>query len=260
MRTVRLYLDLLWMDLYARSQYRVDFLLGLSTSLLEHGVTLGTLWLIFQQVPSLGGWNNAQAAVLYSLLSLCMGLVNLLAPGLRMLPYLVEQGELDGILVLPASPYVQMLPRFSPNAAGDLLLGIAVLAISGRASGILWTPLSLLFLLFSVVCGTAVLLGLLTAVYSLSFWVRKPGITHGVEELAQMARYPAGIYPRWVQIVITWVFPVTFASYYPAAVLTKATAPSPGYPLLALGATAMAVGAGVILWRLGLRKYEGSGS
>lgn len=260
MRTIRLYLDLLWLDFYARSQYRTDFFIGLMTAVLLHAGTLGTLWLIFLRVPALGGWNAPQAAVLYALFSIAMGLVNLLGAGLRDLPNQIEQGELDGILILPANPYFQMLPRFNPMSLGDILIGVVVLAAGSGPAGVRWTVPSLLYCLLAVLCGAAILMGLLTTVYSLAFWVRQPGVTGGVEQLMQLARYPSGIYPRWVQILITWVFPVAFASFFPAGVLTRATQISLLQGLLAVPVAALAVGAGVLTWTRGLRRYEGTGS
>ncbi|MGE5675164.1 MAG: ABC transporter permease [Mycobacterium leprae] len=260
MKTVRLYFDLLWLDLYARTQYRADFVTGIFSSMLQHAVTLGTLWLIFARVSALGGWSAAQAAVLYALFSLVMGLVNALGSGVRQLPNMVEQGDLDNILILPASPYIQLLPRFNPFALGDLLLGVALLAVTAPSAHIRWTPPILLYLIVAVVCGVAIQLGLLTVIYSASFWLRQPAATYGAESLSQLARYPAGIFPRWVQILITWVFPVAFASVYPAGVLTGAGGISLRYGLVVVPVAAACIGAGALVWRLGLRKYEGTGS
>ncbi|HWI63934.1 MAG TPA: ABC-2 family transporter protein [Symbiobacteriaceae bacterium] len=260
MRTIGLYFDLLWLDFQARSQYRVDFFIGIGAAVLQHTVTLATLWVIFGKVPALGGWNGAQAAVLYALFTMAMGLVNLTGSGLRELPGLVEQGELDGLLILPANPYFQLLPRFNPASLGDVLLGVAILVVGAGPAGIQWSPGAVVYCIIAVLCGTAVLLGLLTGLYALAFWVRQPGVTHGVEELTQLARYPTGIYPRWVQILITWIFPVSFASFYPAAVLTRVGSVPLWQGALALPAAGLAAGLGAWLWHRGLRAYEGAGS
>lgn len=260
MRTIKLYLNLLWLDLQVRTQYRADFLIGMGAALLQHSVTLATLWLIFAKVPVLGGWNASQAAVLYALFSLAMGLVNLAGSGLRELPWMVDQGELDSLLIQPVNPFAQLLPRFNPMSLGDLATGAVVLVLSAGPAGIHWSPVTVLFCLLAIFCGAAVLLGILIAVYSLSFWVHQPGLSGGVEQMTQLAQYPANIYPRWIQVLITWVFPVTFASFYPAAVLTQAQAMPLPMGLLAVPIAAAALGLGAWLWHLGLSKYEGTGA
>lgn len=260
MRSVVLYVDLLKMQLVARGQYRADFLTGVAASILQHMATLGTLWLIFAQVPALGGWNVAQAVVLYGVFSLTLGLTNFLASGLRDLPTMVRQGELDGFLVQPASAYVQLLPRLNLNAISDVVVSLTVLLGAAQSAGVRWTLPVAAYALLAVVCGTAIFLGFLTAVYSISFWSPYPGLMAGVEGLTQLARFPAGIYPRWLQAIITWVFPVAFAGHYPAAVLTGAEAVPWWMALAGLGLAAAALGAGAFMWRWGLSRYEGSGN
>lgn len=260
MRSVFLYLDLLRMQLVARGQYRVDFLTGVVASVLQHMATLGTLWLIFAQVPALGGWNVAQAAVLYGFFSLTLGLTNVLASGLRELPGLVRQGELDGFLVQPASAYVQLLPRLNLNAISDVVVSLTVLLGAAQTAGVRWTLPLAAYALLAVLCGTAIFLGFLTAVYSISFWTPYPGLMGGLEGLTQLARFPAGIYPRWLQVIITWVFPVAFTAHFPAAALTGAEAVPWWSALAGLGMAAAAIGAGAAMWRWGLSRYEGAGN
>lgn len=260
MRNLRLYFDLLWFDLLARSQYRADFVIGILATALQHATSLATLWLVFRQVSALGGWSASQAMLLYGLFSLGLGLVNLLGGGLRWLPGMVESGELDGILVQPAGPLVQLLPRFNPGALGDLLVGVSVLVLAAGPAGVAWTPLTVIFCVLAVITGAGILMGVLTAVYSLAFWVHQPGITHGIEEMTQLGRYPAGIYPRWIQILMTWIFPVAFASYYPAAVLTGASGVPLWVGLMGVPMAAVTLAAGALAWRLGLTRYEGTGS
>lgn len=260
MHQLRTYLDLLRIQLLSRSQYRVDFWIGIVSSLLQHGATLAVLWLIFAQVPALGGWTVYQAMVLYGYFSLCVGLANVLANGLRELPQLVLQGELDGILVLPASPYVQLLPRLDLSALGDVAIALVVLISSAAAAGVSWSPLIAAQALLGVVSGTAILVGFMTGLYALAFWVRYPQLMHGLEGLTHLAQYPVTVYPPWLRAIITWVIPVAFASYYPAAQLTGAEAmPAWGWSG-GIAAAVTAVCCGRLLWHIGLRKYEGTGS
>ncbi len=260
MRQLRTYLDLLRIQLISRSQYRADFWIGIFSSLLYHATTLAVIWLIFIQVPVLGGWNVYQAAVLYGFFSLCMGLANLLASGLRQLPQLVLQGELDGVVVLPASPYVQLLPQLNLPAMGDVVVALVVLISSAGSAGVSWTLLAAAHALLWVVCGTAILIAFMTGLYAMAFWVSYPHLMQGLEGLTHLARYPASVYPPWLRALVTWVFPVAFASHYPALQLTGAEGVPPwGW----VGGVAAALGTmfvSSLLWRAGLRRYEGAGS
>lgn len=104
MRELRTHVDLLRIQLVARSQYRADFWIGISAAVLQHGATLAVLWLVFAQVPDLGGWNVYQAAVLYGFFSLCLGLANLLASGLRNCPNWCFRGSWRASWCCPPAP------------------------------------------------------------------------------------------------------------------------------------------------------------
>ena len=43
--------------------------------------------------------------------------------------------------------------------------------------------------------------------------------------LFQMARYPVGMYPGWLRLVLTWIVPVGVITTVPAQALTGALSP-----------------------------------
>jgi ABC-2 type transport system permease protein len=83
--------------------------------------------------------------------------------------------------------------------------------------------------------------------------VRKLTKTYRVPE-----RYPVGLYPGWLRLVLTWIVPVGVMTTVPAEALTGTV--SPGM-LLGSGllATALLVGASA-LFRFGLRRYASASS
>lgn len=141
-----------------------------------------------------------------------------------------------------------------------MVVSLTVLLGAAQTAGVRWTLPMAVYALLAVLCGTAIFLGFLTAVYSICFWTPYPGLMGGLEGLTQLARFPAGIYPRWLQGIITWVFPVAFTGHVPAAVLTGAEAVPWWTVLASLGMAAAALGAGAIMWRWGLSRYEGAGN
>ena len=76
--------------------------------------------------------------------------------------------------------------------------------------------------------------------------------------LLQMARYPLGLYPGWVRLVLTWVVPVGMVTTVPAQALTGDLTPE-----LLLGSVGLAavffVGAST-LFGVGLRRYSSASS
>jgi ABC-2 type transport system permease protein len=69
-------------------------------------------------------------------------------------------------------------------------------------------------------------------------------------------RWPVSIYPRWLQVGLTFIIPVAFAVTIPAEALTSRLS-----PLILLGTFAL-TGFFVVLarfiWHLGLNNYSGA--
>jgi ABC-2 type transport system permease protein len=65
-----------------------------------------------------------------------------------------------------------------------------------------------------------------------------------------------GIYPRWLQVGLTFIIPVAFAVTIPAEALTSKLTPT----ILAgtFGLTIMFSLVARIIWRLGLKNYSGA--
>ena len=73
-----------------------------------------------------------------------------------------------------------------------------------------------------------------------------------------MARYPVGLYPGWLRLVLTWVVPVGVMTTVPAQALTGSLSPGALLGACAL-ALALLVGASA-LFRTGLRRYASASS
>ncbi|MCX6032974.1 MAG: ABC-2 family transporter protein [Chloroflexi bacterium] len=74
----------------------------------------------------------------------------------------------------------------------------------------------------------------------------------------QMARYPVGIYPGWLRLVLTWVVPVGLMTTAPAQALAGDLAPATLLGSVALVAALLV--AASLLFRTGLRRYASASS
>jgi hypothetical protein len=102
--------------------------------------------------------------------------------------------------------------------------------------------------------GTAALL----AFTGLIFWSLGFLFTWLFNSIFQMARYPVGLYPGWLCLVLTWVVPVGVMTTVPAQALTGELSAGMLIGSAAM-ATALLVGASA-LFRFGLRRYASASS
>jgi ABC-2 type transport system permease protein len=106
--------------------------------------------------------------------------------------------------------------------------------------------------------GIVVLYAILLAFTAVIFW--SPGLllTWVFGGIMQMARYPVGLYPGGLRLLLTWVVPVGLITTVPAEALTGRLAPGMLAGSVAL-ALALLVGASA-LFQIGLRRYASASS
>jgi ABC-2 type transport system permease protein len=73
-----------------------------------------------------------------------------------------------------------------------------------------------------------------------------------------MARYPLGLYPGWLRLVLTWVVPVGVMTTVPAQALTGEL--PVGVLIGSVGLAAGLFAAASALFRFGLRRYASASS
>jgi ABC-2 type transport system permease protein len=110
--------------------------------------------------------------------------------------------------------------RWEPLALFDLALGIGVLgAALARMPGAV-TSENVLGFAIMLGAGLVILYAILLTFTAMIF--KSPGFffTWIFNALIQMARYPLGLYPEWLRLILTWLVPVGIITTIPAEALT----------------------------------------
>jgi len=112
-------------------------------------------------------------------------------------------------------------------------------------------PLALLLM------GSIVIYCFWLIITSTAFWiVRVDEIVNLFQGVYAAGRWPVGIYPRWLQVGLTFIIPVAFAVTIPAEALTSRLT-----PLILAGTCALTIFFVIlarVIWRLGLKNYSGA--
>lgn len=263
MRYLRLLREFIRASAQQEMAYRANFFIGLLHSLLNLGTGILGLVVLFGQVESLHGWDfPATLALLgvYLTVGALRGLV--IGPSLEALAGLGQEvmtGNFDFSLLRPVN--VQFLASFRHwrlFSLLDLALGLGVLGIAVSRPGQSLSVQQALSFLVALSAALAILYALLLALTAMVFW--SPGFlfTWVFDGIFQMARYPVGIYPGWLRLVLTWVIPIGVITTVPAQALTG-NAP---WSLLA-GSVLLAaalVTAASLLFQRALRRYSSASS
>jgi ABC-2 type transport system permease protein len=260
------YPSLYWLFLKNRlkilMEYRANFLIGATSTIMMQGAGLLTVWVVMSQIPDLNGWTLPQILLIYGMITLAKSINHMFADNLWTLGRdYVRTGQFDRFMVRPVDPLFHLLAdRFCHDGIGNFLVGAALVAIAAGRLGISWSPGTVLYFVVMVISGGVIFIALNLATAVSAFWILDSvPVTRVVFEMHEFAKYPLNIYPRGIGLILTWAIPFGFASFYPAAYLM-------GEPLplwLAYGAPVMAV---VLLflalrvWRFGLRHYGSTGT
>jgi len=122
----------------------------------------------------------------------------------------------------------------------------------------------LIYLIFAIIGGILIQSSSMILIGSLSFWMLRSAEFGDIVyyDIRSMTQYPLGIFPKWIQFILTFIFPWAFINYYPSLILLNKVETTME---LLLGLLTPVVGAGMLvlsLWvfKRGLRKYSGAGN
>ncbi len=259
------YLELYWYFLMQRfkilMEYRVNFVIGASSTFILQIAGLLTIWVIMAQIPSLNGWSLSEILLVYGLLTLSKSITHMFADNLWTVGQdYIRTGDFDRFLVRPIDPLFHLLAdRFCHDGIGNFLVGAALVAQSTAALGIAWTPLNLDYLVIAVLTGGAIFIALNLITSVSAFWIMDSiAVTQVIFNLHEFAKYPLSIYNRGIGVLLTWVIPYGLASFYPASYLLGRDIG----PLVWIGPLVAAVLLilSYRLWLFGLTHYSSTGS
>jgi len=229
--------------------YRGAFLMQIFGMILNNAMLLFFWWVLFNRLPSLGGWNLSRVMILYGVVAFGFGAANVVCGNGFRVAQIITSGDLDYYLALPADPLIHLLvSRMSLSAWGDMIFGLAVFMIGGRWQN---TPL---FLLLGILTGV-VIVAFAVIVGSLAFWMGNADnlATQAINALITFGLYPAEIFPRMIQVLLYTLIPAAFVGSVPARLLSDFSWGR--LAMLTAFTGGIALGARTI-FRWGLRRYE----
>lgn len=243
--------------------YRANFWISVLHSTLNLGTGVLGVVVLFGQVDTIRGWDLASTLAILGVYLTISALRKLfIGPSLESLAGMdgeVWSGKLDFTLVRPVDIQFQASFRYwQPLALIDLAFGLGILGVASWQLGQVLTLGRLIAFLVALIAGLITMYAVLLAFAGLVFW--SPGFlfTWIFDSLFQMGRYPVGLYPGWLQLILTWIVPVGIMTTFPAEALTG------NFTVwrLVIGlilSLVFLVGAS-IFFRMGLRKYGSASS
>ena len=257
------YLRLLWIFLRIGAMnelaYQANFWVQLVQSLLNLGVALAGLAVIFSHTEELGGWQPAELVALLGVFFLMSGLIGaLIQPSMQRFMEDIRLGTLDFTLTKPEDAQVLVsvgevrIWKFLDVVQGMALIAVALVEIGMRAGLVHAAGFAL-----TLAAGAAIVYSFWLVLATTAFWfIRAENILVIFQAVYSAGKYPVAIYPRWLKLAMTFLVPVAFAVTVPSEALVGRLSSEVLWGALAMAA-GMLVGARAF-WLWGVRHYSGA--
>jgi ABC-2 type transport system permease protein len=228
------------------------------------GIDFVGIWVLFQNVGDLGGFDLHEVAFLYGGSGVAFAVADLFVGRIERLGQMIRLGKLDQMLVRPVPLLVQVcadefaLRRFSRVAQAALVLAWGCTRVD-------WTPSRVLATVLMLVAATVIFVGAFVGLACIQFWTIDSAevanaFTYGGNTVTS---YPLTVFPSEVLKAMTFVVPLAFVNWYPSLYVLGREDPL-GYPdwtqWLSPVVAVLVMAVALLVWRAGVRSYRSTGS
>lgn len=266
MKFIKLYGSYLRVFLKSQMEYKVSFFSGMFANFYCYLITYLSFWVLVQSFATIAGWTFSEMTVLYGLDLLSYALAGTLYwNSVLHMEQTITQGQLDRYLLRPVGILKQLVCQyFGYTFLGQIAVTILFLATAFARLAPQMSPWVILYFFLAVIGGILIQSGAMILCGSISFWTLRSSPLAGMfyYDFRQFTRYPLSIYPRYLQFLLTFIFPWAIINYYPSLIVLGKTTT---ILEVALGLSTPLVGAGffalsVFVFYRGLRRYNSAGN
>lgn len=254
------------LSIQACFEYPMAFIGWLISNPIQFLVGFATIKFVVEEFDTLAGWDFKQLAFLYGMSVLSHGLSVLAFTKTWYMGYTILHGEMDRLRLRPMNTLFQFLVG-DINLFGltDLFPGTILFIYGCIAVDFQWTLSNTLCMICAVLGGTLIRGAVYLTFGSTTFWTKNPLHVSGFfQELFNRTNmYPLSMYPQAIQFIFTFIFPISWITFYPASEFMGMDS----MIKLPYGMAFITLGIGIVLFfiscrifKAGFKQYESAGS
>jgi ABC-2 type transport system permease protein len=261
MHTLKLLSAFLKVNIQMSLAYRADTVVHILLNLMWLGWEVLSLNIIFSNTKTLGGWGLGELIALLGVFRLVnMMMFALIWPNTEKFNQSIRDGSMDYTILQPVnSLFLVTFSRMVVWRVWELALAVVLIVIGINMSGDTITPLQILAFILLALSGTVIIYSLWIVLIALTFWFTKfdnnVTILHA---LLDAGRYPATVYPVWLQIIVTFIIPIAVATTIPLQALRGELGLDRIVIFFFVGIASFIIASRV--WKSGLKRYSGASS
>ncbi|MCZ6634281.1 MAG: ABC-2 family transporter protein [bacterium] len=239
--------------------YQINFYVQFLQSLLSLGTALAGLAIVFSHTNDLGGWRAVDILALLGVYLMVGGAIRMvIQPSMSQFMEDVRQGTLDFTLTKPEdAQFLISISQIRIWKLTDIILGLIVLGVALSKRGLEVSPFDVASFALVMITGGAIIYSFWLILATLTFWfIRITNILIIFQTMYEAGRWPIGIYPQWLRLILTFIVPIAFAVTVPAEALSgRLTLPT---LILSVALAIAMLTLSRWFWSLGIKNYSGA--
>ena len=260
-RYLSLFLVQLRTSIATALQYRANFLIEGTMSIVFFGLALLPLMVLFDQRQTVQGWDRPSALIVMAYFMGVKGVMEgMVSPSLVALVEKIRTGAFDYVLLKPVdAQFMVSSQKYEPwnvfDVIGAVVLAIYALDLRGQ-----WpTPAELGVGIALFFAGVLAMYSMWIVCAAASFWVvRLDNLVYLLGAIFDTARWPVSVFRGVWRLVFTFVIPVAVMTTFPAMALLGRLDAKTALATIA-GALAM-LAISRLVWRAAIRNYTSASS
>ncbi|WP_064610059.1 ABC transporter permease [Streptobacillus moniliformis] len=239
-----------------------NFIIGILAFLIIQISGLLFIGILYNNTSSIDEFNVYQMLALYGFAQLTKGIDHFYSDFLwNFSSNGVTRGLYDKYLVRPLNPLFQIIiEKVQFDALGEIITGISLYVYAILKLKIDINFILILKTLFFLLIGVIVYTCLKVIATSSVFYIKKGfGILNALYSISTYAKYPITIYPKVMQMILTYIFAYSLTAYYPIKYILLEKLNIYIFMKLIIIVIVLII-VTKIIWKQGEKRYESSGS
>lgn len=220
---IHLYKIILIQDLKSKMSYREDFIISTIGMICTNISGFISFWILFQNFPSILGWNYYEMLFLYGFSLLALTPVQCFFDNNWNLSNHIFSGDFIKYCLRPINIFFYYISEvFDMKGIGQFFFGLGTISYAWIKIGIPFNLKNLILLFISFISASLFMIALMNLAAATNFWMMgSTFVMIFAFKFKDYARYPVTIFNTFFRFIFTFIIPIAFIAYYPSLFFLK---------------------------------------
>jgi len=241
--------------------FRGDFFIWALVELFWMTVNILMISVIYSHTKTVAGWSKYEMMLLVGTSLLIQRfLMGFFWSSIFEMGRNIRTGHFDFFLAQPGNIlFMASTRKIDLDGLVNSFVAMGVVAYAAHRLGLQPSALDLALYAVMIFCGLIIHYSVLVLSVSVAFWATSSQGLEGIYfTLSEFSRLPRAAFRGLASVVFVWMLPVVVVSNAPASTLLHGF--QPGWAVALLAAALVWLGAAILVFNLGLRRYSSASS